>query len=969
MRGTRNFLLQLVPALGLALVCALCAEAAVFTNFYADFTVPETYRELVGVEDLNAGTRVGSWRINRLPGNGSIDSNNGVNHRLLLDGQGQGYDVDALFAQGAPLAGGVTVSFDFRLRRQGSARKNVILLRNEHGTNLARLRFWRDSGADGLTYLELLDGDEWHVILEGELTEHGTWPTDNELQNLRFECSADGFDVYFQDQLIVVDQAYINPGTLLDHVRFRSADIETGDSGTWLDHVLVTLPPQVFVNRTVELGLTLNPESVQGNAAWFDFNNNGWVDLVAGGRLWLNQQGEGFVRGPGGTIGRVVAADFNNNGWTDLFSWSQLRLYRNEQGNALVEVPLPAFPEGYVAGSAAWGDFTGNGFVDLYVSGYEQWETSTTFQDLLLINGGRESFTGVWINTGYRGRGVTACDFDQDSDLDVYVSNYRLQPNVLGRNDGTGLLANVAAAYNVSGARPGYSGGHSIGAVWGDFNNNGLFDLFAGNFSHGGQPESTFFRNRGPAHAYHFDYMGPCGIFWQESYASPAAGDFDNDGLLDLFFTTVYDVGSGWIRNYPALFRNEGGFQFVDATSLGLSGLNPTYQAAWADFNNNGRLDLLTAGGLFVNEGPAGNWLKVRLQGDGVAVDRSAIGAQVRIRIGDQILTRQVEAGTGQGNQNDLTLHFGLGEHEGPVDLEIRWRDGTETLRAGIQPNRTVEVAYRGVFTTRARPETVVLLDVAAVGDKQGIIRVSDSGHHAMDRLALGQTFMLETNGVVSHVTVLAGSDFVFGTDQHDVQLAFLKDTTGSGVGDTLVGTVFVYDFSGLVGTAGDYLQFELADLVLLLANTTYSFEIWYANAHPLHTQRNGNPDAANLQLACGMADSAHGLGSMLRGDGAGIGADFPFGEALTATGQSLNVMLQGIRRPSPQVDVSLDSGGGISFHWTGVADAVYTLQGRTSLVSGAWSNMYSGIKGFDGDLSAHMTNNAPIGFYRLVVE
>jgi len=58
-------------------------------------------------------------------------------------------------------------------------------------------------------------------------------------------------------------------------------------------------------------------------------------------------------------------------------------------------------------------------------------------------------------------------------------------------------------------------------------------------------------------------------------------------------------------------------------------------------------------------------------------VNRAAIGAQVRVRLGTQTLTRQVEGATGQGNQNDLTLHFGLGRNSGPVHVTIRWPDGT----------------------------------------------------------------------------------------------------------------------------------------------------------------------------------------------------------------------------------------------------------------------------------------------------
>jgi hypothetical protein len=167
-------------------------------------------------------------------------------------------------------------------------------------------------------------------------------------------------------------------------------------------------------------------------------------------------------------------------------------------------------------------------------------------------------------------------------------------------------------------------------------------------------------------------------VFYQESYASPAAADYDNDGDLDLFFTTVYGVASFGRPNHPVLFRNDGGFVFTDVTAAAkLAGQGPTYQAAWGDVDNDGDLDLTTAGRLFVNQATGRHWLKVRLVGNGTSINRAAIGAQVRLRHGEQTLARQVEAGTGEGNQNDLVLHFGLGEHPGPVTLEVTWPNGT----------------------------------------------------------------------------------------------------------------------------------------------------------------------------------------------------------------------------------------------------------------------------------------------------
>ncbi|HVT12494.1 MAG TPA: CRTAC1 family protein, partial [Fimbriimonadaceae bacterium] len=252
--------------------------------------------------------------------------------------------------------------------------------------------------------------------------------------------------------------------------------------------------------------------------------------------------------------------------------------------------------------------------------------------------------------------------------------------------------------YNAVATSPGFGGGHSIGACWGDFDNDGQFDLFAGNFAHidsrGDQPKSRFLRNLGPKGKYHFEDMGTCGVFYQESYASPAAGDYDNDGNLDLFFTTVYGTASFGKKNFPVLYRNAGRFVFTDVTEkAGVANLPPTYQAAWADFNHDGQLDLVSGGKLFVNNGNKNHWIEVRLVGDGVKVNRSAIGAQVRIR-GNRTWTRQVEAGTGEGNQNDLTLHFGLGDNNGPVDLDVTWPN-RKTQRVSTRVDRIVEVRYK----------------------------------------------------------------------------------------------------------------------------------------------------------------------------------------------------------------------------------------------------------------------------------
>lgn len=429
-------------------------------------------------------------------------------------------------------------------------------------------------------------------------------------------------------------------------------------------------------------------------ACWADLNNDGWTDLCAGQVVWWNEKGHSFKRGP--DVGSVVAGDFDNDGWIDLFSWNRQKVYRNVNGQSFLETALPTLPATSSRG-ACWADFNNDGFLDLYVGGFEDWDRQITYPSFVLMNHVGKSFEVTWQLADYRTRGVTTCDFDEDGDPDVYVSNYRLQPNQLWLNNGWGGFSDGATAWNALATSPGFPGGHSIGAAWGDFDNDGRMDLFSGNFAHvddrGDQPKSRFLRNTGKV----FEDKGTCGVFYQESYASPSTGDVDNDGDLDLFFTTVYGTASFGLPNFPVLFEAERPFQVGDKTpGSGLENLPPTYQNAWSDFDNDGDLDLCTGGRVFRNGLNAGHWLEVALSSHAERTNRSALGAQVRIAVDGKTYTRQVEAGTGEGNQNDLRLHFGLGTNRGPVRVTVTWPGSKVKTVLRTKLDRTVRITLPG---------------------------------------------------------------------------------------------------------------------------------------------------------------------------------------------------------------------------------------------------------------------------------
>ena len=448
--------------------------------------------------------------------------------------------------------------------------------------------------------------------------------------------------------------------------------------------ILLTQPlhAQTFKDITQSAGL----DGFSGGAVSFvDFNNDGFQDINAGPQLWLNDGDGTFTAMPTpGLPGNCVWADINNDGYQDAFCYSGPGyLFLNDSGKSLKNISdnMPDTPTKVSLG-ATMGDFNGDGFVDIYTGGYEN---PGYLHDAMYFNNGDSTFKEVWRTSGTTmpARGITTADYDEDGDLDIYVSNYRLVANTLWENDGKGVFAQVERTRKVDGDGDLGAWGHTIGSSFGDLDNDGHLDLFVGNFSHppAYQDRPKFLRNLGPDKGFMFqDLTAEAGLGWQESFASPTLGDFDNDGLLDLYFTTVYP------GDHCVLYRNQGNFKFENVT--GSSGISAdlTYQAAWGDIDNDGDLDLTTRGRLYLNNTPAQNYIKITLVGT-ARTGTNAIGTMVRIKLEDRTLTRQVTTSTGQGNANSQTLHFGLGEHNTPVSVDIHWLGG-DKQSLNLVPNR-----------------------------------------------------------------------------------------------------------------------------------------------------------------------------------------------------------------------------------------------------------------------------------------
>jgi enediyne biosynthesis protein E4 len=475
--------------------------------------------------------------------------------------------------------------------------------------------------------------------------------------------------------------------------------------------------------------------------AWGDYDGDGWLDLYVTGNLDDNvlyrNEGDGTfsvspyaadVALPGVRSGGATWVDYDNDGWRDLYVLVDGRnvLFRNLGGRGFVDVTDAAGVGGDAKStSAAWGDSTGNGFVDLYVVNWScipecDPEDEERSRDVLYRNDGDGTFTDVsWQldPAKLRGAGFAASfvDVDNDGTLDLFVVNDKVRTpigNVLWRNDGRGCdgwcwtdVSRQSGADTVM---------HSMGVAVGDYTNDGNVDFYVSNMMSSmvllqNQGDGTFLGRASLAGV----AINPPGeaVGWGTAFF-----DFDNDGWLDLylaasgmpllsasFYGGVAPDLEDFRNPYPdSLFRNAGDGTFGDVSAWALDGSQrPTMGFAYADYDHDGRVDFVVGVWdegyrLYRNRGTAGEgnrWLTLRLVGGG-PVNRDAVGAKAFVTTSDgRSQYRQVINGSSLGAGNDLALHFGLGEAD-VEEVVIVWPDGRTRRLEQPAHDQILEVRY-----------------------------------------------------------------------------------------------------------------------------------------------------------------------------------------------------------------------------------------------------------------------------------
>ncbi|HEY6802006.1 MAG TPA: CRTAC1 family protein [Pyrinomonadaceae bacterium] len=452
-------------------------------------------------------------------------------------------------------------------------------------------------------------------------------------------------------------------------------------------------------------------DTVASGALWFDYDNDGWPDLL------VLRLGHNLL--------------FRNNRKGDFIDVTAASGLGNKRQNAISAIAF---------------DYDRDGNLDLLVGGFfaddvDLFNLTTTrvlpMQGLTADNGGTKTlyrnrgdgtFTDVTTAAGIKDTGFTTAlghgDYDNDNWPDFYIAN-DFGPDKLYRNKGNGTFEDVTRSVLEVDNRKG------MNVDFGDYNNDGKLDIYVTNITEPWIREcNMLWLNWGP------DLMvdvsmetGTCdtGWGWGAKFV-----DFDNDGLLDIYVANGFisagkdnyadaverwqeplrkgqkmdfadatiwpPIGdqtfAGYERNH--LFRNKGDHAFEEiASQAGVDSILDSRGVALADFDGDGAMDILVTNQnerplLYHNlEGRKKNWIELRLKGLG---NRSAVGARVKVVVGGKMQIREINCGNGYQSQSSLAVHFGLDTSKKIDLIEIQWPRGRKQRIRNVTANQLLEI-------------------------------------------------------------------------------------------------------------------------------------------------------------------------------------------------------------------------------------------------------------------------------------
>jgi len=450
-----------------------------------------------------------------------------------------------------------------------------------------------------------------------------------------------------------------------------------------------------------------------GGVVCADFNNDSYLDIFLTdgdgypNRLYLNQKNGSFEEAAAQanlddrhqSVG-AVAGDIDNDGDLDLYlaNYSdENKLYLNDGAGHFTDVTGDAGVGDPGPGtSVAMVDYNNDGFLDIFVLNRS---LNIDYPCKFYRNNQDGTFTDVAEETGTNYVGVSLgigfFDFDNDRDLDIYLAD-ELDFDAIYRNNGNGTYTNIAKAIDLRSTA-------GMGIDFADYDNDGDFDVYVGDYY-----EDPLFRNNGDGTF--TDVALNAGIKNERVGWGINFFDYDNDGDKDLYVLNGSMIGQRK-DDHNVFYRNNGNSTFSRMNDdFGLSDDGDGRGSACADFNNDGYVDLFVVNvlrgksKLFMNQGGANNWTKLKLEG--TVSNRSGIGARVEVISGTKKQIDEVRAGSSYASMNSLELEFGLGQHSQIDSIIVYWPSGIQQVLTDQPVNKLLKITETpGVTSVDAQGE------------------------------------------------------------------------------------------------------------------------------------------------------------------------------------------------------------------------------------------------------------------------
>jgi enediyne biosynthesis protein E4 len=491
-------------------------------------------------------------------------------------------------------------------------------------------------------------------------------------------------------------------------------------------------------------------------AAFFDFDNDGWLDILilsgtrregappgTSNRLYKNNRDGTFTdvtRKAGlertGWASSVTIADYNNDGFEDVFItyWGQNVLYRNNGNGTFTDVTRRAGllgPDKAWGSGATWVDYDRDGYVDLFIANYLEFDWNKvprpgenpdctwkgipvncgprglTPSGMRLYRNNRDgtfadvtASSGVGAARGSYAMTATTADFDEDGWPDIYVACDSTR-SFLFRNNRDGTFQEQALERGAALSEDGLEQA-GMGVATGDFDGDGHIDIFKTHFT---DDTSVLYRNDGKG--YFDDVTIRAGLGVETRYISWGTGmqDLDNDGYPDLLIVTgsVYPEIEAKLPQYPhktprLIFRNLGNGKFeelIEEAGPGIAAPHSSRGCAFGDYDNDGDVDVLV---INMNEPPS--LLRNDKKGGNNWIKVRLVGTKSnRSAIGARVLARygnlrQVQEVTAQSSYYSVNdRRLHFGLGEQTaVDLSIRWPSGVVEEYTRPPVNRVVTI-------------------------------------------------------------------------------------------------------------------------------------------------------------------------------------------------------------------------------------------------------------------------------------